>query len=102
MAVCRELVYNFTCCEMAHARVKSPHKTNYDSNIAMSAKIASNLVHSMTMDSHLVDESPSRPDAVLDVANDPVAVLQAGVVVQRGPDLRENLLQFLKRIMYIL
>jgi hypothetical protein len=43
--------------------------------------------------SHLVDESPRHPDAFLDVSDDPVARLEARVVVQGGPDLRTDFLQ---------
>ena len=43
--------------------------------------------------SHLVDEAPGDSYALLDVSDDPVAGLEAGVVVQGGPDLGANLLK---------
>ena len=42
---------------------------------------------------HLIDETPGHPDALLDVADDAIGGLQAGVVVQRRPNLAANLLK---------
>ena len=46
----------------------------------------------------LVDEAPGDADALLDVSDDAVARLEAGVVVEGRPDLSANLLE--TRIQY--
>ena len=43
-------------------------------------------------DNYLIDETPGRPHALLDVPDEGVAGLQGRVVVQRSPDLVTNVL----------
>ena len=46
-----------------------------------------------TFETNLIDESPGNSDTFLDVSNDSVCRLQAGVVVQCRPNLSANLLK---------
>ena len=52
------------------------------------------LLHSeMWRLQYLISEGPGRPHTLLDVLDEAVTTLQAGVVVQRRPDLTANLLK---------